>query len=68
MKRPPIRTPKSVWHRNDELPDDPATDDLNDEGMRERPDPESLAKEITGPIIESMRKQIEKIDVSKFKK
>lgn len=47
--------------------DDLFVDDLNGE-FNERIDPETLAKQVTDPIIESMRREMEKIDVTRFKR
>lgn len=43
-------------------------DDPNEEGLRRNKDPETLAKEITDPLIQSIREELSKIDLTKFKK
>lgn len=43
-------------------------DDFVDENSITQKDPDTLAKEITDPLIKAMREQLSKVDVSKFGK
>jgi hypothetical protein len=60
------KTRRAVWNGS-RLGD--STDDLTEERCKDtEPDPEVLAKQITDPLIEAVRKELEKIDVTPYKK
>mgnify|MGYP006920635938 CR=1 FL=1 len=60
MRRPPNKLVDDA-QREDELLDDASTDESSME-------PDELAKEVTDPLLASIREELKKVDVSKFKK
>jgi hypothetical protein len=61
------RTSSTHPDKEQENHDAALTDDLN-EGTWKNKDPEEIAKEITDPLIQSMREELRKVDLSQFKK
>ena len=66
MKDPRVAR-KAVCSGVPAAPCDSLFDEMGDE-KKKQTDPEIVAKEITDPLIESMRKELDKIDVTAFKK
>jgi hypothetical protein len=62
MRNPPRRAAGGSW----QTPPDCSRDE-SEESTLGQTDPESLAKEVTKPIIDAIRKELEKVDVSKPK-